>query len=81
MVATLDAEQLLASGTHPLQAVTARLPALGGDEAIAVKSSFVPAPLVDAMRARGLVCHSRAVAGGVETLIAKDPSGDTDEGA
>jgi hypothetical protein len=71
VVARIDAEQVLAAGTNPLQAVNAQLSSLGADEALAVTSSFVPVPLIDAVAARGFVCHTRTADGSTETLIAR----------
>ncbi len=76
VVARVDAEQVLAAGTNPLQAVNAQLSSLGDDEAVAVKSSFVPAPLIDAVAARGFVCHTRSADGTMETLIARQRADD-----
>lgn len=70
-VATVDAESLLEQGMHPLQAVNERLSSLGEDEALVVVSSFVPAPLIDAVSARGFACVSRSVDGKTETVIAR----------
>ncbi len=69
VVARLDADRLIADGGHPLQAVNARLPSLGEDEAIALVTTFIPAPLIDAVTARGFACTSRTTDGTTETLI------------
>lgn len=76
VVARIDAEQLLEAGTNPLQALNAPLSSLGADEAISVTSSFVPAPLIDAVAARGFVCHTRTTGGSTETLIARQRADD-----
>lgn len=76
VVLRLDADGLLAAGSHPLQAVSSRLTALGDDEAIVVASSFVPAPLVDAVVARGFACRIRTVNERTETWIARRRSGE-----
>lgn len=76
VVARIDAEQLLAAGTNPLQAVNAQLSSLGAGEAISVTSSFVPAPLIDAVAARGFVCHMCATDGSTETLVARHRADD-----
>ncbi len=75
VVATLDAEEFLAAGSNPLHAVNARLPALGPDEALAIRSTFVPAPLIDAVTARGFACHARTTDGLTETRIARAREG------
>lgn len=76
VVATLDAEGLLAAGTNPLQAVNARLPTLGPGEALTIRSTFVPAPLIDAVTARGFACHSRTTDGHTETRVARAREGE-----
>jgi hypothetical protein len=50
VVAVLDADALLDRGEHPLGVVKRLLGTLDGSEAICIESSFLPAPLIDALR-------------------------------
>lgn len=52
-VLRLDADELLAAGTHPLPVVQQRLATLGPQEVILITASFVPEPLVQYCRVHG----------------------------
>lgn len=67
IVERLDADALLASGSHPMAALGPRVAALGAGEALELVASFYPAPLVDALTARGNRVFSRPGAGGSTT--------------
>ncbi len=54
-----DARPMLQSGAHPLQAVFAKLHDLPADAALDLITPFHPAPLVDAVQAKGWRTHSR----------------------
>lgn len=66
----VDADALLAQGQSPLEAVNGRLASLPQGSALCVTSSFVPAPLIDVVTARGFACHHRQLNGRIHTLIA-----------
>lgn len=53
VAATIDADDLLAAGRHPLGQVMTAVQSLPPGKAVAVDSSFVPAPLVDALAQQG----------------------------
>lgn len=53
VVATVDADEMLARGEHPLGIMSQKAQALVGSEILALDSGFLPAPLIDAFRARG----------------------------
>lgn len=53
VVARVDADQLLARGEHPLGEVTRAAQSLEGAQIVTLESGFLPAPLIDAFRARG----------------------------
>ncbi len=57
----IDADQILAGGSHPAATVERRARELADDELLLVRSSFVPAPLIDLLRERGYAVHTRAV--------------------
>lgn len=51
--ATIDADELLASGEHPLGPVLSALSRLPAGQVLCLRSSFAPAPLVDYVRQKG----------------------------
>jgi hypothetical protein len=53
VVVRIDADAMLAQGVHPLEKVTRAASQLAGDQIICIDSGFLPAPLIDAFRARG----------------------------
>lgn len=53
VVASVDADAMLARGEHPLGLVNQKARQLGEGQMLVIDSGFVPAPLVDALRARG----------------------------
>lgn len=53
LAAVVDADALLDRGEHPLGAVRRELATLGAAGMICVDSSFVPAPLIDALTKEG----------------------------
>ena len=73
--ATIDADTLLAVGQHPLGRVMSALGALEPASAVVVESSFVPAPLLDALAQQGY--ESTTVRAGAEryrTWIRRRPA-------
>lgn len=54
----LDADELLARGEHPLGRVREAVERLPAGEAVELRSSFRPEPLIDAMRRAGLQVSS-----------------------
>jgi hypothetical protein len=72
VVATIDADAVLATGEHPLGAVQGAAAALSNGGELLLVASFFPAPLVDAMRKKGLETSSwRAADGRVATSLRK----------
>lgn len=70
VAATIDADEILAKGDHPLGAVQGAAAALPKGGELLLLSSFLPAPLVDAMRKKGFETASyRAGGGRVATLL------------
>jgi Domain of unknown function (DUF1858)/Uncharacterized conserved protein (DUF2249) len=53
----IDADALLASGTHPLGIVRQRLAGLPPGRVLSLVSSFRPVPLIDALRQEGYAVH------------------------
>ena len=72
--ATIDADAVLESGENPLPCVRREAAGLLPGEAIRVRSSFRPIPLLEALRKDGLHAFTRRVGDGHETLVVKDPS-------
>jgi hypothetical protein len=62
--ARLDADEILARAGTPVGEVTARLASAASGEVIVLRAPFFPAPLVDAVRAKGHECWARALDGG-----------------
>jgi DUF438 domain-containing protein len=54
----IDADAMLAQGVHPLQRVTEAAQQLSGEQLVCIESGFLPAPLIDAFRARGFAVAS-----------------------
>ena len=70
VVARIDADEILAKGDHPLGAVQGAAASLPKGGELLLVSSFLPAPLVDAMRKKGFETASfRAEGGRVATLL------------
>jgi hypothetical protein len=70
VAARLDADEILANGDHPLGAVQGAAAALPRGGELLLLSSFLPAPLVDAMRKKGFdTASSRASDGRVVTFL------------
>lgn len=70
VAATIDADEILAKGDHPLGAVQRAAVAIPKGGELLLVSSFLPAPLVDAMRKKGFETASfRAGDGRVATLL------------
>lgn len=70
VAARIDADEVLAKGEHPLGAVQGAAAALPKGGELLLVSSFLPAPLVDAMRKKGLEAASwRAGDGSVATAL------------
>lgn len=70
VAATIDADAILAKGDHPLGAVKGAAAALPKGGELLLLSSFLPAPLVDAMRKKGFETASwRAADGRVATSL------------
>lgn len=70
VVARIDADEVLARGDHPLGAVQGAAASLPKGGELLLLSSFLPAPLVDAMRKKGFETASfRADGGRVATLL------------
>lgn len=66
----LDADDILAKGEHPLGAAQGAAAVLPKGGELLLVSSFLPAPLVDAMRKKGFETASyRAADGRVATLL------------
>lgn len=70
VAARIDADEVLAKGEHPLGAVQGAAAALPKGGELLLVSSFLPAPLVDAMRKKGFESASfRAGDGRVATVL------------
>lgn len=70
IAARIDADEILAKGDHPLGAVQGAVATLPKGGELLLVSSFLPAPLVDAMRKKGFETASwRADDGRVATAL------------
>ncbi|MCU0229152.1 MAG: DUF1858 domain-containing protein [Bryobacterales bacterium] len=70
---TLDADAMLAAGEHPLGAIHTQLAALEPECYLRLLSSFLPAPLFDAMRSAGVAVYWRQTGAAMyETYLARD---------
>ncbi len=75
VAARVDADEVLARGEHPLGAVQGAAGALARGGQLVLTSSFLPAPLVDAMRSRGFeVASYKAADGRIATALRHGPS-------
>jgi hypothetical protein len=70
---TLNADELLESGVHPLGMVRAAIARLSPGEAVLLLSGFHPAPLIEALADSGRMVYSRPHEGRHETLIVRGP--------
>jgi hypothetical protein len=71
IIKTIDADEMLARGVHPLTLVMELVRGLGEKQSIVILSSFRPEPLIDAVRAAGSRAHcQRGDSGRFETTIA-----------
>lgn len=61
--ARLDADEILARGGTPVGEVAARLASAASGEVVVLRAPFFPAPLVDAVRARGHQAWGRPLDG------------------
>jgi len=59
VVNTIEADDVLASDSTPLQLVMSRAARLGRGEMLCVRSSFRPEPLVEALQNKGHAVHCR----------------------
>lgn len=66
---TLSAEEVLGSGRTPVAVVSERLGAAAPGELVLLRAPFHPAPLIDAVRAKGYEVFSRPAAGGWEVWV------------
>jgi TusA-related sulfurtransferase len=57
--AALDAGALLDAGTTPVGEASRRLAEMAGGQVLKIDSPFIPAPLVDALRAKGHAVHAQ----------------------
>lgn len=72
VVATIDADDMLSRGEHPLGETQRQVQALTCHAIVCVDAGFVPAPLVDAFRRQGLkVATFQTASGRFRTAIAK----------
>jgi hypothetical protein len=72
IVKTIDADAMLAAGTHPLQLVQQGAAALGAGQGLAIDSSFVPKPLIEMLEQGGYdVTKATAPDGRHRTIIRK----------
>jgi len=70
VTSTIDADAMLAQGTHPLQLVQQRAAALNIGQALAIDSSFVPKPLIDILEQAGYdVTSTKAPDGRQRTVV------------
>ena len=58
-LSAVDADAMLAAGSHPLGVIQTRLRSMKPGHYLRLTSSFHPAPLFDAMRAHGVEVYSR----------------------
>lgn len=66
----IDADALLASGTHPLGIVRQRLAGLPPGRALCIVSTFRPVPLIDALGREGYAVHvAEDVPGRFQTYV------------
>ncbi len=56
---TLDARPMLASGQHPLEAVLSGLDEMNEDGIFELIAPFVPAPLLDKVKAKGYLVWTK----------------------
>jgi len=76
VVATVDADAVLARGEHPLGAAQRHVQALACHDIVCVDAGFVPAPLVDAFRKQGHEVATFPIAGGrYRTAIMRGTAG------
>lgn len=66
---TLSAEEILAGGRTPLAVVSELLAAAAPGEVVLLVAPFHPAPLVDAVLAKGYEVYARPVAAGWEVWV------------
>lgn len=64
VVEEIDADAMLETGVHPIGRVRAAAASLAEGEAICLKSSFRPEPLLETMRRSGLRVHCEEMAPG-----------------
>jgi len=70
VVETIEADQMLAQGVHPLNKVSSLAARLAPGELIRIESSFPPIPLVEAMKSHGHDAWTRSIGGGkFETFV------------
>ncbi|MEP0775540.1 MAG: DUF2249 domain-containing protein, partial [Acidobacteriota bacterium] len=67
--AILSAEEVLASGRTPVAVVSERLGAAAPGEVVLLRAPFHPAPLIDAVRARGYEVYARPTGEGWEVWL------------
>ncbi len=67
--AVLSAEEVLGSGRTPVAVVSARLAAAAPGEVVLLRAPFHPAPLIDAIRAKGYEVFARPHGGGWEVWL------------
>ena len=67
----LNADDMLKRGEHPLGPAITAFRDLDDEGLLCVDASFVPAPLIDALRSKGAEVESFAVPGGYRTCIRK----------
>jgi hypothetical protein len=68
---TVDADAMLATGTHPVGEVLVRAGELQGDELGLLRSSFKPAPLIEKLESAGYRVATVAGDGGFATFIGR----------
>ncbi len=74
IVSSMDARAAIAAGEHPLAQVLAAVAALAPGQAHRLITPFVPAPLLDKVRAQGLAVWTAAVAPGeFHSVLARLP--------
>lgn len=66
---TLSAEEILGSGRTPVAVVMERLAAASPGQVVLLVAPFNPAPLADAVKARGYEVFARPAAGGWEVWV------------
>ena len=78
VVLTIDADEMLETGTHPLARVQQALRNATPHQAVCVKGSFRPAPLIDLMQQNGCEVHvSQVGPTSFRTWIRRGPAEDT----